>query len=186
MFPTLKAQRMLDLYPFFWCRARTSYVFNWRRTAVSKIHEGTAELLQVCISETRLPTALAKKLSMMLCLACLLVDALGPTSSGSSKKKSALGPTASGSSKVKKEIKKNLGPSSQSFFFFEIGVSLRRRWIKFSKSEKSEKKTIRLKRPLYYIIITMILLLLSYTLIEQCPEIPYLFPIIRVRKIHTL
>ena len=28
MFPTLKAQRMLDLCPFFWCRARTSYVFK--------------------------------------------------------------------------------------------------------------------------------------------------------------
>ena len=38
-------------------------------------------------SMSRLPTTLAKKLSMLLCLACLLVDALGPTSSGSSKKK---------------------------------------------------------------------------------------------------
>ena len=28
MFPTLKAQRVLDLCPFLWCRARTSYVFK--------------------------------------------------------------------------------------------------------------------------------------------------------------
>ena len=28
MFPTLKAHQVLEMCPFFWCRARTSYVFK--------------------------------------------------------------------------------------------------------------------------------------------------------------
>ena len=86
MFPTLKAHQMLDLCPFFWCRARTSYVF--KSISLTKGQQWTrySRAPQNCYKYASARQDSPQHLQRIF-LCCY---ALGPTSSGSSKIKNLL------------------------------------------------------------------------------------------------